>query len=234
MKKIAVMQPTYLPWYGYFGLIDYVDEFVFLNDVQFEKRSWQSRNYIKSHDEKLMLSVGVSTKGKFYQNLDQVLIIDEVKNKKKHLRAIELNYKKTRYFNDFYPLLLSLYNQKHEYLIQLNVEIIKLICKTINITTNTSFSNSIKINCESKVEKIVKICQYFDANIYISPEGSKNYLSDTNEFELQKIKLNFFKIKDFAYHQIGKEFISHLSIIDLIFNEGPNTLNIIRKNFSVL
>ena len=62
------MQPTYLPWYGYFGLIDYVDEFIFLNNVQFEKRSWQSRNLIKSNEKKLMLSIGVSSKGKFFMS----------------------------------------------------------------------------------------------------------------------------------------------------------------------
>ncbi len=233
MKKIAVMQPTYLPWYGYFGLIDYVDEFIFLNNVQFEKRSWQSRNLIKSNEKKLMLSIGVSSKGKFFQNLDQVLILQESKNKKKHLKAIELNYKKTKYFNDYFPLLSNIYNHDYKYLKDFNIAIINLVCGILDIKTKITHSNDIRLNFDSKVDRLVKICKYLDAESYISPEGSKNYLNDTKLFEINKINLKYFNMKSFTYNQLGKNFISNLSIIDLIFNEGPKALKIIRKNIVI-
>lgn len=233
MKKIAVMQPTYLPWYGYFGLIDYVDEFIFLNNVQFEKRSWQSRNFIKSNEKKLMLSIGVSSKGKFFQNLDQVLILEELKNKKKHLKAIELNYKKTKYFNEYFPLLSNIYDQEYKYLKDLNIAIINLVCGLLNIKTKITHSNNLKLNFDSKIDRLVEICKCLNAKSYISPEGSKNYLNDTKLFETNKIDLRYFNMKNFTYNQNGGDFISNLSVIDLIFNEGPKALKIIRKNITI-
>ena len=133
MKRIAISQPTYLPWYGYFALIDYVDEFVFLNDVQFDKRSWQSRNYIKTSNDKLLLSANVKTKGKFNQNINEVQLINYDIFSNNHLRSIKLNYKKSKYFDLYFNEIKKIFEKKFDKLQDLNVEIINKINELLGI-----------------------------------------------------------------------------------------------------
>src|SRR5210317_923377 len=100
--KIAISQPTYLPWQGYFALIDYVDEFIFLENIQFAKRSWQQRNKIIYNDKENYLTIPVKSKGKYYQKIYEVEKDDFNKTKKKHLKIIQNVYSKSDYFNLYF------------------------------------------------------------------------------------------------------------------------------------
>ena len=103
-KTCVIMQPTYLPWLGYFDLIRQSDIFVFLNDVQFSKQSWQVKNRIKNLNKKLMITIPVK-KSSLSTKIDMVLI-DNTKNwKKKHLKSIYLAYKKSEFFDEIYPII---------------------------------------------------------------------------------------------------------------------------------
>ena len=104
-KTCVIMQPTYLPWLGYFDLIRQSDIFVFLNDVQFSKQSWQVKNRIKNLSEELMITIPVK-KSSLSTKIDMVLI-DNTKNwKKKHLKSIYLAYKKSEFFDEIYPIMM--------------------------------------------------------------------------------------------------------------------------------
>ena len=231
------MQPTYLPWYGYFGLIDFVDDFVFLNDVQFEKRSWQSRNYIKTLNDKLLLSVNVKTKNKFNQLIKDVEIENYEKFKKDHLRSIELNYKKSKYFATYFDEIKIVYEKKFLKLEDLNLCLIQVICKLMKIKTNIVLSSELNLNKNKddlyKDLYLYEICKKLSSDKYISPEGSKDYLSSSKVFKKNNIKIKYFRMNDFKYTQLHGDFISKLSVLDILFNEGELSRDIIRKNFEI-
>ena len=100
--KIGISQPTFFPWQGYLALINFVDEFIFLDDVQFDKRSWQQRNKIKQINKELLLTIPVISKGKRDQKINEVKINNNTNFIEKHLKSISLSYKKCKYFSDYY------------------------------------------------------------------------------------------------------------------------------------
>ena len=125
-KTCVIMQPTYLPWLGYFDLIRQSDIFVFLNDVQFSKQSWQVKNRIKNLSEELMITIPVK-KSSLSTKIDMVLI-DNTKNwKKKHLKSIYLAYKKSEFFDEIYPIIENVINTEVDFLSEFNTIILKKI-----------------------------------------------------------------------------------------------------------
>ena len=122
--KIAISQPTYLPWQGYFALINYVDEFIFLENIQFNKRSWQQRNKIMSNDKEIFLTMPVKSKDKFTQNICDVEIDNFEKNKIKHVASIKNAYSKCKYFEKYFDNLEKIFDKNHIKLAELNKELI--------------------------------------------------------------------------------------------------------------
>ena len=230
--KIAISQPTYFPWQGYFALIDYVDEFIFLENVQFNKRSWQQRNKIVAQNKELFLTIPVKSKGKFRQNICDVEIDNFEKIKRKHLIMIKNAYAKCKYFDQYFFDFEKIFNKNFSKLSDLNKDIIIKICEMLNI--NTNITNDTNFNFLSKKNDYLKdICLMKKCKNYISTIGAKNYFGEINYFENTKIKIDFFDFKNDEYPQNSKKFISQLSIIDLLFNLGPSSLKYLRKNFYI-
>src|SRR5205823_3408897 len=136
VMKIAISQPTYLPWLGYFDLIDQVDAFVLLDSVQFEKQSWQQRNRIKTPTGLQWLTVPVVFRGRLGQRIMEVIIRDP-EFPRKHLRAIELNYRRAPFFDRYFPELARILEQhpSGSHLADLNLEIIRWVCAALGIQT---------------------------------------------------------------------------------------------------
>ena len=126
MTSVAIMQPTYLPWHGYFALMSVVDIFVLLDDVQFNKRSWQQRNRIKTQNGTSYLTVPVFTKDKRDQLISEVLINRDIDFVNKHLKSIQHNYSKAKYFDFYFRKISEIYRKKHLYLSKLNIDFILL------------------------------------------------------------------------------------------------------------
>ena len=232
--KIAISQPTFLPWQGYFALIDYVDEFIFLDNVQFVKRSWMQRNKIKSNNKELLITVSVETKGKRFQSIKEVKINNRHYDCNKILKTLYNNYSKSRYFQEYFEEIEIVFLKNKDCLYSLNTNLIKTISKQIGIKTNfLSGANLISKNFD-KVELLSQICKLRKAKYYISTLGSKVYLGSIKKFPDNSININYFDYNHRKYNQIGNNFISFLSIIDLLFNEGPNTIKILRENFKIL
>lgn len=230
--KIAISQPTYLPWQGYFALIDYVDEFIFLENIQFNKRSWQQRNKIIVNDKEIFLTMPVKTKGKFTQNICDVKIDNFEKNSNKHIILIKNAYSKSKYFNKYFDGFQKIFSNNYISLAELNKDLIIHICKILNIQTTFSVDTSLNLNSK-KTDYLKDICLIKNCNNYISTLGSKNYFGDLKHFQDTKIKIDYFDFKDIKYQQLSNIFVSRLSIIDLIFNLGPDTLNYLKKNFFI-
>ena len=220
---IAIIQPTFLPWCGYMSLLDYVDEVIFLDNVQFDKRSWQQRNKIKTSNGTLTLTVPVFTKNLFNQHIKDVKIDYSSSFPKKMIRSISQNYSKAIYFKDYSGELFSLIETSHKSLLDLNLKLISFLCEKLKI--------KFKFSLSSKEELILDICELKNAKKYISTIGAKNYLNRENFSQKNNIELNFFEYFDNEYKQLHGKFISNLSVIDLLFNEGPKSKEILKKNF---
>ena len=233
--KIAISQPTFFPWQGFFALMDFVDVFIFLDNVQFDKRSWQQRNYIKLNTNRHLMTIPVISKNKFTQKILEVEI--DYSNFKilKFLKTIETAYKKSKYFELYFGEIEKVMCRKYKFLSELNINIIKIICSFLKI--GNKFSNASSLNLDSRISKIDLldfICKKKNSNEYISTIGSIEYLGSLKQFFHSKANINYFQYKISSYHQLGEVFIPNLSIIDLLFNEGPDSIKIIRENFLVI
>ena len=181
MKTIAIMQPTFIPWIGYFSLIDQVDEFIFLDNVEFDKRSWQQRNQIKTQTGPQWLTIPVVSNGKSNQIIKDVLIKSENKNTIFHKisTTIKYNYHKTDYFEKYFNSFSEILIESDLNLSTLNQTIIKWLCDCFCI--NTRFLQASKLDVSgNRADLLVSICNSRNASHYISTQGSKNYLSQSN------------------------------------------------------
>jgi len=224
----VIMQPTYLPWIGYFDLIDQADTFVFLDSVQFDKRSWQQRNRIKTYNGELFLTVPVKTKGRRNQKISEVEIDCTQDFPKKHLRTIEHNYSKAEYFAYYWDELNSLLKQDYRYLVELNIALTKWFKRMLGIHAELVRSSMLDVKGR-KVQLLVEICNSVGAKRYLSPIGSRKYIEKTNLFEKQGIELYYQNYSHPEYIQLFKGFIPYMSILDLLLNEGKISLKILRS-----
>ena len=231
MTTVAIMQPTYLPWLGYFDLINSSDIFVFLDSVQFDKRSWQQRNKIKTPNGELMLSVPVLTKGKFDQNIYDVMIDMSQKFEKRHYNSILSSYKRSRYIESFIKELDEIYNSEFIKLADLNIRLIEWLSSKIGI--NTKFILSSQLDAQgSKTELLVDIFKKLNGDHYLSPAGSKDYIEEDNLFSKSGIQLSYQNYKHPTYNQLYGDFIPYMSVIDLLFNEGDKSSKVINSGSS--
>jgi len=219
------MQPGYLPWLGFFELIYNCDIFVLLDDVQYTKKDWRSRNRIRTKDGWMWLTVPVSTKNKQLQLINEARINPCSEWRKKHLKAIEINYHRAKYFRKYFPYFEKLYADDWEYLVDLDVEIINWLMGVLNIKTPIIKSSS--LNTQGKKEdKIINICRKLGAVELYDSKAAQNIL-DLSKFSKEGIMIKFQDYQHPIYNQIYKPFIPYMSVIDLLFQWGPESLNIL-------
>jgi len=222
----VIMQPGYLPWLGFFELMSKSDIFIIYDNVQYDKNGWRNRNQIKTPNGPQWLTVPVLIKNK--PKINEVKIDNRQNWNKKHLKALELNYKKTSFFDKYYENFEKILLKKWERLLDLDMALIRELNKALGLKKEIKLASSIKINASDKVERLIKICKHFKVNTFYEPAGGKNYLEPKKgEFKKEGIKLIFQNYKHPIYKQLYGEFIPNLSVIDLLFNEGKNSLKII-------
>lgn len=228
MKTVAIMAPTFLPWAGYFNMIKNSDIFIFLDDIQYKKRSWQQRNRIVefSKNDYQWLTVPVKSKNKYYQKFKDVEIDLEDKNYNKISKIIKFNYQSLPYFKDLFIDIESILEKKNKFLINLNVELIKKICNFLKIEKKFLFSSSFNLNSK-KSQLLFDLTKAVDGSIYLSAPGSAIFFKDHNPFAQSNIKLKYHEYVCKEYNQRTKNFLSHCSIIDMIFNIGNEAENTI-------
>ena len=232
--KGAIMQPTYIPWLGYFDLIDSVDKFIFLDDVKLEKCNWQVRNRIKTPHGELFLTIPViSTKGRDKLIINETIIDDSKIWRKKHLKSIFYAYRKSEFFDEVYPLIEELINNKTIKLCDFTINIITTISDRIGINKEFILSSDLKNLSGRKEDRIVSICKEANFKVYLSPQGSAVYIEKElpgGKFPKNNIDLFYQNYKHPVYGQVYDEFLPYMSILDLLFNYGFNkSLKIIRS-----
>lgn len=217
----AIMQPTFLPWIGYFDLIDQVDKFVFLDNVQFEKQSWQQRNKIRTASGAEWLTVPVFIKGRFGQKIFNV----EIKNDtfpEKQIKTLQHHYSKTEYYKYYWPKLeaILINSKSSQSLANLNIALIRYIAEMLEISTPFILASEMPASAD-RSDRLVNILKNIGVNEYLSPQGSMRYLGqDYKIFEKAKISILFHAFQQPEYKQRYSPFITGLSAIDMLFNEG--------------
>lgn len=220
---VSVHQPNYIPWMGYFYKIQNSDIFVILDDVQYIRRSFINRNLIKTHQGILRLTVPVENKGYYGCNINEIKIKNNLNWKQNHLKNIEMNYKRSEFFRDFYNIFKSCLLRDYEKLSELNIDIIKITCQLLNIKTEMILSSTLGIN-ETSTERIISICKAIGADTYLSGSGGAKY-QDEKLLEENSIKLVYSDFSEKPYKQLWGDFSGGLSIIDYIFNCGYSIEN---------
>lgn len=228
--RIAIAQPTYLPWLGYFDLIDQVDQFVLLDSVQFEKQSWQQRNRIKTPRGLAWLTIPVVFRGRLNQNIADVTIrVPEFFHD--HLRAIELNYRRAPFFEQYYDELRRRIETSLSSLslAELTISLLRWFAEVIGVTTPMIRSSEIPAHGK-RTELLAEICVSLGASAYLSPPGSSEYLLDELPAMTDRgIDVSFHHYEHPVYRQLFPPFLPYACILDLLFNEGGNALHVIRR-----
>lgn len=215
-KKIAIHQPNYIPWLGYFYKISQADYFVFLDDVQYSNEGMHNYHYIKTQNGPLRIKIPVfQTLG---DKINAIRVNDELNWREKHLSLLLASYSKADNFKEIYTDFRTLINEKHAYLSVLNTEIIKFICNKLGI--KSEFINSSSLNIKSsREEKVIDICTALGCEIYYSGTGAKAYQQEEH-FERKGIELRYSEFHIFSYKQQYSHFQPNVTILDFLMNCG--------------
>jgi len=230
MKKIAIVQSNYIPWKGYFDMINMVDEFVLYDDCQYTKRDWRNRNKIKTNNGLKWLTIPVEVKGKYHQKIKDTVVSDS-RWRKKHWAAIVHNYANAVYFNDYKDHFETIFlsgNEKN--LSNINYRFITELNQILGLDTKISFSMDYKLTSTDGTEKLIQIIKQSGANKYLSGPTAKEYMN-IKLLEEEDIIVEWMDYNDYpVYEQLYPPFKHKLSIIDLIFNTGKNAKNFMKQS----
>jgi len=212
---------------GYFEMIAASDVFIFLDDVQFSKKSWQQRNRIKGANGPFWLTIPVVHKSGPFKILKDVEINNATDWQQKHIKSIEIAYSKTPYFAQQINAVKEIYSKKWKNLVDFNIATINMLMEQIGISTTTIRSSSMNITSKGN-HKIVDLCEYVGADELYDAAGAFDFI-DNGLFKQAGIRVAFQNYLHPEYPQLHSDFIPYLSTIDLVFSQGANALNLIRS-----
>jgi hypothetical protein len=224
---VAIHQPHYLPWLGYFYKILKSDVFVFLNNVQFEKGRFCNRNKIKTAHGPMWVTVPVLLKGLNFPLVSDVKVNNAEDWRKRHWKGICQNYARAPYFDSYAEAFAKIYEQTWEMLEDVNEATVKVALQSLNIEGKKLYKATDLAVTGSSTELLINICKTLGADTYLSGLGGSVSYLDEARFREEGIKLHFYDFQHPSYHQTWGEFLPNMSIIDLLFNEGDKSLDIL-------
>lgn len=232
-KKVAILQSNYIPWKGYFDIIDSVDEFIFYDEMQYTTRDWRNRNKIKTQNGLKWISVPVNNKGCQITGLkiSEAQITDN-NWAKSHWDSIKLSYSKTPYFKEYSNFFENLYKSCAEetYLCHINYKFIIAINELLGITTKITYDKDYGI-IEGKTERLVDLVKKAGGTEYLSGPAAKDYIDEAH-FKDAGIKLTWMDYSKYKeYPQLYPPFEHGVTILDLIFNTGKDAIKYIRDKY---
>ncbi len=226
--KLASLQSFFLPWIGVFNQVFSVDVFAIADNLQYETNSWINRNRIKNINGGFIWLTVPLRKSSHLLRINEKLIDNEQDWRKVHLRAIEFNYKKTLYFDLYFPKIKEIYMRKHQFLIDLNNDFFDFILSEIPFNTKIIYESSFTLSKE-KNAAIIDLCKKNNCDVYFSGPSADVYL-DRSLFKKNGISIELQNCCDITYPQVGKDWVPRLSIIDTLFMLGPKkTRELIEK-----
>lgn len=223
---VAVHQPQYLPWLGYFDKMRRADVFCFLDNVQYKKNDWQNRNRIKTAQGWQWLTVPVHYR--FPQKITEVTINNTVKWKKKHLQALISNYNRAPNFKQSLDIFERVYSENWESLSDLNIIIIKCLRTALGLDQRPTVNASDYDLAEDPTDRIIDICIALNADTYLSGQDGIKYMN-MERFKQSGIRVVVQDFQHPVYPQVFEGFQSHMSVVDLLFNCGVKSLQKIEE-----
>ena len=223
--RVVILQPGYLPWLGFFDQFYQSDLFVIYDDVQFDRRGWRHRNRIKSATGIQWLTVPVLKKGNYIQMIKETKIADETNWQRKQLGAIRTNYVRASYFDLYFPELERTLQRPWSFLIDLDLALMELILGWLGLQRETRLSSQMNVD-GGQTRRLFEICNTLGATEYLTGDAAKDYI-DESLFVENGIRLRYHNFNHPIYTQLFGEFVPYLSIVDLLFNEGPKSLEIL-------
>jgi hypothetical protein len=219
-KCVAIVQSSYIPWKGYFDLIRAADEFILLDDVQFTKRDWRSRNRIKTKDGLCWLTIPVRSKGKYQQRIMDTTISDPAWSER-HWQTIHGAYARAPFFDACAPRLRAVYEKPpSDRLSEINRSLIETVCQMLEITTPITWSSEYHPR-EGRNERLVDLCLKAGATDYLSGPSARGYVDET-VFADAGIAVHFVDYSGYReYPQPYPPFEHAVSVLDLLFCTGP-------------
>ena len=217
--KLAIMQPYFMPYIGYFQLINSVDQFIIYDNIQYTKKGWINRNRILVNGKDQLITLPIKKDSDYLDVVKRELSESWGKDKNKMINMIKSSYGKAPHFEETLELISKCLNNPEENLFKFIYDSIILINSYLDIKTPITISSTIDINHTLKSQdKVLSLCKAQNANVYINSIGGVE-LYDKETFKQNGIKLNFIKSNPIQYKQLNNEFISWLSIIDvMMFN----------------
>ncbi|HJT09840.1 MAG TPA: WbqC family protein [Candidatus Nitrosotalea sp.] len=225
--KAVVHQPQYFPYPGFFHKLSQADVYVIMDKVQYDKR-FTNRNKIIATNGWTWITVPIKKDHMFMQNMD-VEINNELSWAEIHWKKIHQSYANAKYFNLYKDYLESLYKKEWNSLFELDFQTIKKTIEWLGIKIDIVKESELNIQGRS-TERLINACKAVGADTYLSGTGGKNYI-DEKLFEKYKIKFEYQNYHPVPYRQrLAKSFIPDLSIIDLLVNVGPDSLDLITSS----
>jgi hypothetical protein len=221
----SIHQPQYVPWIGYIDKIDRSDVFILLDNVQYKKNEWQNRNRIKTAQGWQWLTVPVLYR--FPERINEVRINNKVEWRRKHMMAIEMNYRKAPYFREYFPYFEDIYRKNWEGLVDINISLIKMIVDFFGIKKKILIASEIETRDEPD-GRLIDICKSVGADTYLSGKDGSKYM-DMEVFDKAGIKVVIQDFEHPVYPQLYEGFEPNLSCIDLLFNCGDKGIEMVRK-----
>ncbi|BAX79446.1 WbqC family protein [Labilibaculum antarcticum] len=231
--KTAIMQPYFLPYIGYFQLINLVDIFVIYDNIQYTKKGWINRNRYMLNGKDSYFTIPINRSSN-YLSIKEKSISNNF-DKKKLLSQITNAYRKAPHFKHTFPLLEEIVGFESNNLFNYILNSVNLTCNHLDIKTKIIKSADININHDlKKSDKVIAICKQLNSSIYINPIGGINLYS-TMEFNKNNIEIFFLKSNPFTYEQFKNEFVPWLSILDvMMFNSKADVIDVIKNRFSLV
>lgn len=223
MKRLAAIQSSYVPWKGYFDVIGSVDEFVLYDDVQYSKNTWRNRNRVKARGGTVWLTIPVVTAGRFGQLVQDVEIAD-ARWAEKHWKTLETCYSRASFWQPVEGEVRVLYEQaaSEPGLSGVNEIFLRGLCKLLGIGTGIRRASEFDLP-DGRNERLIALCRQAGATEYLSGPAARKYL-DEQRFERNGIRVRWMDYRGYPeYRQLfTPPFIHEVSILDLLFNEGPS------------
>lgn len=228
MKKIAILQSNYIPWKGYFDIINSANEFVIYDDMQYTRRDWRNRNKIFTPDGVKWLSIPVEVKGKYDQKINETRVC-EPDWSFKHWQTIKQFYRKAAFFDSYKNRFEDFYLSCDEAMLSnINFQLISMINDILGIKTRLRWSSEFDL-LDGQTERLLGICEQAGADVYLSGPSARGYFDE--ELAAKKnIKVEWMEYSGYPeYRQLHTPFEHGVTILDLIFNEGPDATRFMKS-----
>jgi hypothetical protein len=232
--KCVILQPSYIPWRGFFHQIYKADLFVFYDDVQYDKRGWRNRNQIKTPNGKRWLTIPVHSRGAQIEKIpiNQIRVSWDSDWSKRHLRSLQHAYRKAPFFERYKPLLKTFYHRRDEFLADFTIDFTIALARELGIVHTGFIRSSELMVIGEKTDRLIDVLQKVGATHYISGPSASNYL-EPEKFAHAGISLEYMEYDYPEYPQPYPPFDPHVTLLDLLFMTGPDAMDYIIGNAHV-